>query len=172
MKLVIDLDETVVNFLDPVIEECRKNSINISRKDIVVYDMSKSGIKKEFWCREGFFENLAPFPCAVDVLRVLSVDHTIIIATDNKNLEWIKKEKQRWIENHIPFVDSAYFTSEKFKIDGDLIFDDSPHHLESFPGFSVKMRRDYNVDIKSDFSVNNWTEFLLFMILFNDIRGN
>jgi 5'(3')-deoxyribonucleotidase len=56
-------------------------------------------------------------------------------------------------------VDDVYFLSDKSVVPGDLIFDDAPHHLEVYPGITVKMLTPYNEAATADYTVTNWDRF-------------
>ncbi len=155
------MDETIVNFIDPVADMVSKDGITLDRGSMKSYNFSDYGINKSVWDREGFFLNLEPFPNALRVLDGLSSDHDIVIATDNGGSSIIKKDKEIFIEKHLSFVSDVFFTGEKHSIKGDLIFDDCPKHLLEFKGIKVKMDRPYNQDIMADYVIynNNWLVF-------------
>ncbi len=158
--LIIDLDEVAINFLDPVFEVCRiKKNLNLTRDDVKDYDMRLCGIDPDLWLSPGFFRSLKPFPNAEQVLFRLSKTFGIIIATDDKGVPFVRNEKLETIGEYFPFVDDVIFGSEKHKIDGILIFDDKPKHLEEFEGLTAKMLRPYNEHVLTNCTVDNWLDF-------------
>ena len=159
--LIIDMDGVSVQFVPAICKEYNKTTNNgeLTPADITAWDMRQFGIEDEMWIKPGFFRNLEPMPGAVEVLYKLKNDYRITIATDCMGVDFIQKDKQAWINEHLPFVDDVYFLSDKSIVPGDLLFDDAPHHLDNWPGIKVKMVTPYNQDTKADYEVNNWQEF-------------
>ncbi len=155
------MDDTSVDFSGSVLSEASKIGINLSVNDLHCYDLKSYGIDNSLWIKEGFFNNLKFYPNAVKVLCRLSLYHNIIIATYDMDSDIIRKDKKKFIRDNLSFVSKVYFTNEKHKVVGDLIFDDCPDHLESYPGITVKADKPYNRQVKTDYVIynNDWLSF-------------
>jgi 5'(3')-deoxyribonucleotidase len=158
--LVIDMDEGAVDFLGPL---CKKHNqltgAQLTPDDIKTWDLKEYGIENETWQTPGFFENLPAAKGAIEVLYKHRKRYRLTIATDPCGVDFVRQEKQQWLERHLPFVDDVYFTDDKTYIPGDLILDDCPRHLESYPGIKVKMLRAYNRHTPADHTIKSWQEF-------------
>jgi len=165
LRLIIDLDETVVNFLDPVLEIAENQiGLSLTRDDITEYRLENVGIDKELWLKPGFFSSLKPFLHAIEVLEKLNEKHHIIIATNHQGYDFVYEEKRDWINKWLPFVTEVSYIDgsngeDKSELFGDLILDDCPEYLYGFKAVTVKMQTNYNTDVKTDYEVINWLEF-------------
>jgi 5'-nucleotidase len=158
--LIIDMDGVSCGFLPAV---CREHNLltggNLKPEDITDWDMSLFGIEKSTWQKPGLFRTLEPIPGAIETLYKIRHDYRLTIATDCMGVDFVQSDKQCWLDEHMPFIDDLYFTSDKSGVPGDLLFDDAAHHLESFPRLTVKMLTPYNRYARADFTVENWRQF-------------
>lgn len=77
-----------------------------------------------------FYENLRPFPMAVEVLMALSLKHEILIVS--KHSDNGRPYKTKWIEDNLPFAKVHYTaTFDKSEVCGDIIIDDKLECLYS-----------------------------------------
>ncbi len=163
MRLIIDMDEVIVDFLNPLLA---KHGQGLRIEDIKQWDLSvhKGGLDKVFYAKD-FFINLKPLPNAVHVLEQLQKEHDIIIATNGMNSADIVRQKAEWVDRYIPFIPERNFiiTARKELLRGNILFDDCPEHLEKFMshGITVAMDRQYNQHVSTLFRVfeNNWIAF-------------
>lgn len=161
MRLVIDMDGVLVDMLSALVEQHnRENGKSLTVEDIVEWDLSVYGIPDADFQRPGFFYSLKPYPGAVEAIRELSQKHEIIIATNNMGIDFVKREKMGWIFTNLPYmVHDWHFTSNKAEVPGDIILDDCPAYLETYPGITVAMDRPYNRYVKTDYRVKDMREF-------------
>ncbi len=158
--LVIDMDEVCCHFvLAACIETNKRTGGNLKPEDVTDWVMGKFGIERTDWQKPGFFRNLEPISGAVETLYKWRNDYNISIATDCMGVDFVQKEKQEWINEHVPFIKNVYFLSNKSVVPGDLLFDDAPHHLDNWPRIKVKMVTPYNKDTEADHEVENWKQF-------------
>ena len=159
-KLLIDMDGVCCDF---VAAACREFNIrtggNLKSADIVDWDLSLFGITKNDWQKSGFFAELRPIDGAIETLKMLSCKYRLAIVTDAMGIDFIISDKEIWIKKHLPFIDEVFYVSDKSSIDGDLLFDDAPHHLSSYPQTTVKMLTRYNAETVADYTVKSWAEF-------------
>jgi 5'-nucleotidase len=158
--LIIDMDGVTCQFVPAVCaEHNRLTGDNLKPEDITDWNMKLFGIQNETWLKPGFFRNLEPMPGAAEILYLIRKDFRLSIATDCQGVDFVQADKRAWLEEYLPFVDDIYFLADKSAVPGHLIFDDAPHHLEAFPGITVKINTKYNVDAAADHEVDNWRQF-------------
>jgi 5'(3')-deoxyribonucleotidase len=156
------MDEVICNFLGYLCLLCRyKLNLNIYPEQINKWEL-KSFIGEdgmELYKQPGFFLNLLPFDYAVETLYNLNKRHEIFICSNPPNAIGAA-EKIQWIEENLPFLssDQIILTCRKEIINADLIFDDCPKYLNSFPGIKVAMARPYNIGM-GDYRVSYWEQF-------------
>lgn len=166
MRLLIDLDEAVCDFLGGLC--ARYNSINGTTYDVSDfhhYDLSKvmgPRVRDYFLC-DGFFSQLQAYPNAVEVLtRLVNDGFEVLVVTDALGSPEAEADKFHWLKRNLPFLfpTNTVLASRKDIIRADLMFDDSPRHLDSFPGIRVVMDRPYNKEVQGCRVFNNdWLEF-------------
>ncbi|RBW67677.1 5' nucleotidase, NT5C type [Bacillus taeanensis] len=109
----------------------------------------------------GLFLHLNPLPNALEVLERLHHKYDLLIVTSSVSTAF--REKERWIEKHLPFIGkrNLIFSHRKNMICGDLLFDDAPHNLREFSAtgrLAVAMDYPYNREVDVP-RVKNWLEF-------------
>jgi len=167
MRLIIDMDEVLCDFLTPAIAYYNaEHFMALTKRDIEDYRISKYPGMLDCIYRDGFFRNLEPLDYAKACISILIAEgHDVIVASDPQACGRIAGEKYGWISEHLPHLkpQNIMLGNRKDILRGDLIFDDNPDYLKSFAGIKVAMDRRYNQDVTVDFRVNNWREFLKLM---------
>lgn len=167
IKLGIDADEVIFDMLGYLFLQYNyKYNTGITMNDITQYNLEpvvgKHGI--QMFCESGFFNNLKPFPNAVDVLKRLSYNHEIFIITHPMN-GVCAMDKYESFSKVLPFIPhkNIIMTSRKELIDIDLLFDDCPRYLENCKEkmITVVMDRLYNKNVDAKFRIynNDWFSF-------------
>lgn len=166
IRLLIDMDEVICDFLG---ELCRRynqlKGTELHPSQLKQYDLTsfigEEG-KKLFLC-SGFFSELKAFPHAIETMKKFYDEgHHITIATDAKGNSVVANDKKNWVKRNISFLPQQNFviSSEKYLLDADLLFDDSPDVLNRFKGIKVIMDRPYNKQVKGYRIFNNdWLQF-------------
>jgi 5'-nucleotidase len=166
--LLIDMDSVICDLMTEWHKRYNKDfGDNLTVQRLKSWDSSKY-VKEE--CGEniyhylhepGLFLGLKALPHAIEVLERLSKKYELLIVTSSVSTAFV--EKEQWVEKHLPFIgkENIIFSHRKEKIQGDLLFDDAPHNLESFKKtgrLAVAMDYPYNctVDVPR---VKNWLEF-------------
>lgn len=160
MRLIIDMDEVLVQMVQPMLDIYnQERGTSLSLDDITQYDLSIYPGMQDIFKRPGFFRNLKPYPGAIEALRRLK-HHEIVIATNHMGIDHIREDKFYWLLENVTRVTFApCFTARKDNLGGDLIIDDCPVYLEAFPGITVCMDRPYNRCAKADYRVSDMWEF-------------
>jgi 5'(3')-deoxyribonucleotidase len=171
VRIIVDLDEVIVNFIDPLLLRHYKNTgEKLTRDDITDWQLEPELIKI-FMEEEGFFLPLSPFLGAIPALKFLSKEHRIIIATSHSGVPRIAMEKMAWIKVYLPWLaKDAIITENKSNIRGDMIIDDSVRNLQHFLGVTVVMDRPYNRHYDADERVYDWDDILYIVELYEGKR--
>jgi len=142
MRIIVDMDEVLVQFVDEVL--CRWNTLKdtrFTRDHIDMWHMEATLGPGSFekiteWIAEpDFFENLEPMPGAIHGFNTLRQDHDVVIATSlAAGIENGYDSKRRWLKKHFPDFDHKHFicTSRKGLLKGDVLIDDAVHFLEDW----------------------------------------
>ena len=170
MVILIDMDNVVADLLTKwlaVYNEKYDDALIVS--DIHDFEFSKNNLKctaKEFFDIiniEHIFADLDVIPGAIESTKnLLKAGHTLYFVTatpfDNKTAGY---DKFKWVERHFPHIgrNKVIQTHDKNIINGDVLFDDSPHNLEKFSKISIAMNYNFNKNTKCSYRVSTWHEF-------------
>ncbi|MFA6711217.1 MAG: hypothetical protein WCS33_00725 [Candidatus Caldatribacteriota bacterium] len=159
-KIVFDMDEVIVQFLKKLLKEYNlKFNKNLTEKDFTEWQFGQD--IANIFLQEGFFDDLEPYPNAIEIVSKLKKDKFgILIATDAAGQASIAKSKFNWLRKHMPFIDcqkEVIITGSKQLINANVIVDDSPFFLENFQGIKIAVDKPYNKNIKTDYRVYNDT---------------
>ena len=167
LRLLIDMDAVSADILAdwlPMIN--RDYGENLTKESLVewnIHHCSKAGEKVfDYIHQPGFFVNLKPIPYAVETLKKLHEEgfEIFYVTAPVMDSPHVFHEKIEWIKKHTPFIslDHVIFAQRKDLIDGDILFDDAPKNLESFPGIPVAFDYNFNKHLDVD-RVAGWLEF-------------
>lgn len=152
-------------FLDYLIHEYNYQfNKQIKITDIKTWDLlpiiGQEGM--QLFCKQGFFNNLKPYPYAIEVVKELNKKHNIHILTKPQNAITMV-DKWCWIEEYMPFIkfEQVTMTSHKYDFIADIMIDDYDVYLDKFKincgGKTIIMDRLYNQNYDyADFRTNNW----------------
>lgn len=185
MKIFIDMDQVLNDFVSGVVSEFRKyeamKDLVVEREDLVTYEimrylLKKHGVTNEKYIAQtieavfnepGFWENIPVYPGAPEALKTLCSKHDVYIATS----PWISsntclQEKREWIRKNLDFFNLAnvIYINKKGCLSGDVIIEDSPNNL-SLKSFSKRIAIDYpyNRNVQVDFRTQNWNEVVQYI---------
>lgn len=146
MRIICDMDEVLVDFINPLIAEYnRRHQSNLTLEDIKEWKLPP-GMLDIFQHTKGFFVGLSPLPGAIDGIKQLTEwGHDVIIASAPSYNGEIAKEKLTWIEQWLPnHTHNVVITHRKEIFEADLIIDDHAHHIENFKRFGFLVDRPWN----------------------------
>jgi 5'(3')-deoxyribonucleotidase len=85
----------------------------------------------------GFYRNLDVLPDAVDVLAWASKRFDLVICTSRA--AFAHEDTMAWVDEYLPMIDyeNVVFARNKYLVDGDILIDDCPKHLEAWRGVPV-----------------------------------
>jgi 5'(3')-deoxyribonucleotidase len=157
MRVYLDMDETLVNLVSPWLDCLNKMSgLDVTRDMLGTYSVEepykdKLSVDEIFlpFNTEGFWEDLPPFPGAVDFVRSLvENDFDVYIATIPALGPVCHYEKESWIMNHLPFIgrERLIFCHHKQLLRGEALLDDNPKYLAKFKGKRLLFDKPWNQD--------------------------
>jgi len=138
---------------------------NIIRWELHEFVKPECGVKMYEYLNQGeFFSGLDPIPGAAEALAKLhELGHELFIVTASpRKSPTAAFDKLCWVEKHFPFFDTKNFitTHRKGIVDTDILLDDSPSNLLSFPGRTCVFNQPWNQDASCDYRVKAWPEFV------------
>ena len=179
--IYLDMDETLVNLVDPWMDQLNKMSgYEFTRDQVGCYSVEKNYKDKlsldEIFLpfnTEGFWEGLPPFDGAIDfVQRLLDNDFDVYIATIPALGPVCHYEKEQWVQNHLPFIgrERLIFCHHKYVLKGQALFDDNPKYLSQFDGHRLLFDKPWNQEgelIKQAFHESWFTRMYSYDSVFN-----
>ena len=109
---------------------------------------------------EDFFENLAVMPESQRVMRRLSMNYDLFIATAAMEVPTSFHQKYRWLAKHFPFIPASHivYCGDKSILNADYLIDDNPRQLRRFKGTGILFTSPHNVGVKGYKRVNDWLD--------------
>lgn len=140
MKILVDLDETVVNLLDPWLERYNNTyDDDLTRDEITSWDahtFTKPECGTKFYNlieTPGFFRHLKPYPGAVEALHTLSARHDVYIATAGPGGDTGAQDKINWCGDYLGIDRRKVFIGHhKEMVKADVFIDDSPRNIKKY----------------------------------------
>jgi len=174
MRLIIDQDEVLAEWLDKVIEIHNKRcGTTYKKSDVDSWDVSKA-LGPEYaktvdlcYSDPDFYSSLLPVPGALEGMRELNrLGHDLIIATATPaKAKNAVAAKAFWIEQYLPWFEYRNFVSisRKNLIQADMILDDGAHNIVAcnLVGMqTVVFDAPWNKSCLSTYRVKSWPEFV------------
>jgi len=182
MRIGVDMDGVLANFTGSALENIRDVwGIDLEYEDIViprmgdlVHSKMSEYQKIRYKCPRdlynqisppGFFEELEPYPGAIETLKELHEDHDVVIVT--KPLEWnhCPGEKYTWLNKHLGFKPKLLLASSmeaKGLVDVDVMVDDDPRVIKSLYGtMGIMVEHPWNEEFRkfeAVYSVKTFSE--------------
>jgi 5'(3')-deoxyribonucleotidase len=152
--IFLDMDETLVNLVDPWLSYLNEQSgMDLTRKDVGAYSvetnyehlLSRTKIFKPFKTK-GFWVDLPPFEGAIDFVEALDAEYTVYLATIPALGKVCAYEKEKWMAKHLPFLDRSrlILCHHKHLLMGHALLDDNPQYLCYFTGNRLLFDKPWN----------------------------
>jgi 5'(3')-deoxyribonucleotidase len=157
MRIIVDLDETIVDMMTPLLDIYNEKYDDAKTiDDIKVWELPKEMIDI-FRYTEYFFLKLEPYPHALYGVRHLKkMGHDIVIATAPSHSGHIARQKITWINEMLPdFKNDIVLTHRKDIFNAEIIIDDHVDHVDSFNGTRILVDKPWNRYYKPDYRVMN-----------------
>jgi 5'(3')-deoxyribonucleotidase len=152
--IFLDMDETLVNLVDPWLSYLNEQSgKDLKREEVGAYaveknyedKLSRTKIFKPFKTK-GFWVDLPPFEGAIDFVQELNESHTVYLATIPALGKVCAYEKEKWMAKHLPFLDRTrlILCHHKYLLMGHTLLDDNPKYLRYFHGNRLLFDKPWN----------------------------
>lgn len=183
MKIGIDLDETTLNLIDPLIEYHKeKTGKKLEREDFESFYLSDilSISKEEEWIyldefyNSDYFDKILPLQNSINVLKELSKNHEIFFITARPE-NW-REKTEKWLSKFVDFPHKLILTSnmhknepgkKKFEVceekSIDIFIEDDHNYALGCANVGVKtflLNKPWNrkINHKNITRVDNWNE--------------
>ena len=166
MRIIVDMDEVIVDMMNPLLERYNK----LYNSDIVIDDIAQWAIPDDMvdvYTDGDFFDALPCIDGAVAGVKwLIAHGHDVIIATNHSRDGVIAGDKVYWINRYLPELsDNLMLGARKDILQGDCIIDDNPDYLINSPcRISICMDRPWNQHIRLgrdiDYRVRSWQQIL------------
>lgn len=166
-RICVDMDEVMADTLG---EHLRRYN-QAFEEEITLEDLAGKGLwevtpadrQKElraFLDAEDFFEDLPLMEGAQEVLKQLSANFEIFIATQAMAVPNSLGPKYRWLQRHFSFIPPAHyvFCGDKSILRADFLIDDLPRNLLRFEGQGLLFTAPHNLAATGFIRVKNWQE--------------
>jgi 5'(3')-deoxyribonucleotidase len=109
---------------------------------------------------EDFFEGLAVMPESQRVMRRLTMNYDVFIATAAMEVPSSFQQKFRWLAKHFPFIPPSHivYCGDKSILNADYLIDDNPRQLRRFKGTGILFTSPHNIEVKGYKRVNDWLD--------------
>jgi 5'(3')-deoxyribonucleotidase len=109
---------------------------------------------------EDFFESLAVMPESQRVMRRLTMNYDVFIATAAMEVPTSFQQKYRWLAKHFPFIPPSHivYCGDKSILRADYLIDDNPRQLRRFQGEGILFTSPHNISVKGFKRVNDWLD--------------
>lgn len=172
--ILVDMDETLCDLMTPWLREINlRYGTSLRREDIKtwdIFDSIKGSLPEGTSLHDtlipiqvpGIFINLQPNPGAIESVRkMLSLGWEVALITalptSVAQPGIVVGEKVRWVEQHLPEIGrDIIVTSAKYRVRGDVLIDDSPKFLSSFPGLTVAFDAPWNQGVMTTARIQSW----------------
>lgn len=166
-RIAIDMDETICDTLTRhLLWYNTEFEQNLTKQDVMgkkIYDCVSSehvARVRSYPDNPEFFVDLVAYENSIEIIRELSENYDIYIATAAMEHPTSFAAKYEWLVKHLPFVSpmNFIFCGNKGVVNADYLIDDSSRHFEFFSGQGVLFTAPHNIEEKADVRMNNWLE--------------
>jgi 5'-nucleotidase len=166
-RIAIDMDETIVDTLSRHLEwynrEFNQQLTKADLQGMKIYQRVPEEHRAQVRAYPDdsrFFADLEPFDDAINVIRALSEDYEIVIATAAMEHPTSFSAKYEWLARHLPFLSpmNFIFCGRKYLVNADYLIDDSSRHFVGFCGTGILFTAPHNVHEAAAVRVNNWLQ--------------
>jgi 5'(3')-deoxyribonucleotidase len=166
-SIAVDMDQVLADFHEKATKAFNEHfNTNISKEEFQISKIEEDypELINEFILminEPDFFRDLnLEDTDAVPVLRELSENYDIYIATAAMDVPGSFHAKYEWLLEHFPFLnpDHFIFCGNKKVVKADYLIDDNIRQLQSFTGEGILYLQPYNEQCTEFKRVSNWRE--------------
>lgn len=147
--ILLDLDSTLCDFLATFLEEVKKKyNKDIKVQDIISYHYIHDLVGadcRDIYLQNDFYKKVQPFLGAEDFVERLCEKYNVKIVTVS-NTKDNQSSKTSFINKHFPSVSEIIFTEDKWKVEGDILIDDSFEQVNNFIDLSKRYSILFNFE--------------------------
>ena len=168
-RILIDMDDTMTNFLEEVINEYNKTyGTNHSIDEVTEWVIPSSFEYGLFSVLEltNILTMITPKLDSIEYInKWIDEGYDVFIVSDCCNRYQSYRDKLKWLKTYIPKFDLSHFIpcKEKYVISGDVLIDDNLDNLEKWSlhnpyGMDLLMTAQHNKGIKDERRINSFEE--------------
>jgi len=166
-RICVDMDEVMADTLSEHLRRYNKafdeavGPEHLAGKSLwEITPLDRQQELRAFLDAEDFFEDLPLMPGAQDVLKQLSAQYEIFIATQAMSVPNSLGPKYRWLQRHFPFIPPTHyvFCGNKSILRADYLIDDLPRNLERFEGQGILYTAPHNITTTGFVRVDDWLQ--------------
>jgi 5'(3')-deoxyribonucleotidase len=166
-RICVDMDEVMADALaEHLLRYNRDHNESLTLADLQgkalwdVVSTDRHHIIEGYLRSSDFFENLAVMPESQRVMRRLSMNYDVFIATAAMEVPTSFQQKYRWLAKHFPFIPASHivYCGDKSILNADYLIDDNPRQLRRFKGTGILFTSPHNVGVKGYKRVNDWLD--------------
>lgn len=168
-RILIDMDDTITNFLEEVINEYNKTyGTNHSIDEVTEWVIPSSFEYGLFSVLEltNILTMITPKLDSIEYInKWIDEGYDVFIVSDCCNRYQSYRDKLKWLKTYIPKFDLSHFIpcKEKYVISGDVLIDDNLDNLEKWSlhnpyGMDLLMTAQHNKGIQDERRINSFEE--------------
>lgn len=168
-RILIDLDDTITNFLEEVINEYNKTYGTSHSIDEVTEWVIPSSFEYGLFSVLELTNILTMITPKLDSIEYINkwIDegYDVFIVSDCCNRYQSYRDKLKWLKTYIPKFDLSHFIpcKEKYVIQGDILIDDNLDNLNKWSlnnpyGHDLLMTAQHNKQIQDERRINSFKE--------------
>lgn len=168
-RILIDMDDTITNFLEEVINEYNKTYGTSHSIDEVTEWVIPSSFEYGLFSVLELTNILTMITPKLDSIEYINkwIDegYDVFIVSDCCNRYQSYRDKLKWLKTYIPKFDLSHFIpcKEKYIISGDVLIDDNLDNLEKWSlhnpyGMDLLMTAQHNKEIQDERRIYSFEE--------------
>ena len=176
-RILIDMDEVLSDCITHWINELNEtHGLSLERSKVDDWRIERSTAFKNVNLTKrqifqpmnlaGFFSLMKPMPESKEgVQELLDEGFELAICSSlpaaRRYAGQMAQEKLDWLRTHFPYfieTRNVVFTKRKEFVAGDLLIDDAPHNILSYPGKTIVFDHPHNQKVEGTKRVKCWNE--------------
>ena len=179
LSVLLDMDDVLCDLTGPWMDLLNKrHGTTIKKEDLTVWHIGRalpikfpSLTSSEIYApldEPGLFRNLPMMPGAKQTLETMKnrgwkIAIVTSLPVEKHHPGQVVQEKIEWIGEHLSGVveeRDVIITHRKDLVRGDILVDDAPHNLETFPGKTIAFDRPWNRNVVVSGRVSHWNQMI------------
>jgi 5'(3')-deoxyribonucleotidase len=166
-RIAIDMDEVLADTLaEHIARYNRDHDEALTKADLQgkwlweIVSADRQERLEGYLRSEDFFEDLPLMADSQRVVKALTQQYEIFIATGAMEFPNSFGSKFRWLRRHFPFLPPVNFVfcGDKGIIKADYLIDDQPLHFRRFTGTGILYTAPHNLNVSGYRRVDNWQQ--------------